>query len=260
MEQREMKTTFTIAGLGLASLLSGAAMAGPVPGQHLSLTYSHAGPYRAVRVNYLYGADAGAANRVSGAYGLAGILNWTNGMKSFCVQVKEDVPQNEAIDFTFEAVESVPDDPPYSDGMGAIRGAMIRDLYSRWWTSVKAASQSGGAGRDLTAAFQAMIWEISHETLSDGGGSEPGELQVNAISLSLGAMQTNSMTTEAAAYFSDMRNSLGGIKHDTWYDHLGGSLWGLSNPLYQDQIIVVPGAGVAFAAIGLAGIRRRRGR
>ena len=29
---------------------------------------------------------------------------------------------------------------------------------------------------------------------------------------------------------------------------------------WKDQIIVVPGAGVAFAAIGLAGIRRRRGR
>ena len=140
--------------------------------------------------------------------------------------------------------------------MGAMRATMIRDLYSRYWPSVNAVEDS--TGRDLCAAFQAMIWEISHETLVDS--QAPGESQVDALNLTEGAMQLALMTDGATNYFYQMKDALGGSRDDEWLDYLGDNLWGLSNPDYQDQIIVVPGAAAGFLGLGIFGARRRRRR
>lgn len=257
---REMTTRTLLFAIGSAAIASSFAVAGPVPGTTIDLEFRTSGPARPVLINYIFGADADAAARAGGSYGYAGFLNWTNGLKSFCVQIKEDIPAGVSVEFTFANLEDVPDDPPYSAGMGLVRAAMLRDLYSRWWSVVDTAGEAATADSDLCAAFQVMIWEISHETLPIGSSTEPGELEVDALALNRGAVQVNNMTTEAASYFDQMLASLGGSKRDTWLDHLGDSLWGLTNPDYQDQILVVPGAGAAFAGLGLVGLRRRRRR
>ena len=255
-----MMTTRTfVAAIGCAAA-SSIALAGPVPGTTIDLEFRTSGPARPVYINYIFGVDSDAVARSGGSYGYAGFLNWTNGLKSFCVQIKEDIPAGVPVEFTFANLEDVPDDPPYSQGMGLVRAAMLQDLYSRWWAAVDVAGEPGTADRDLCAAFQVMIWEISHETLPVGSSTEPGELEHDALALNRGAVQVNSMTAEASSYFDQMLASLGGSKHDTWLNHMGDNLWGLTNPDYQDQIIVVPGAGAAFAGLGLVGLRRRRRR
>ena len=73
----------------------------------------------------------------------------------------------------------------------------------------------------------------------------------------MGAMQTNGLTSGASGIFDDMKASLG---EGGWMDSYGDNLWGLSNPDYQDQLIVVPGGAIGFAGLGLFAARRRRQR
>lgn len=251
-----------LVALGLAVTgLGSSAIAGPVPGQEITLTYKNSGPYRAVRINYLFDSsspvDPGAPNRSGGTFGFAGFVNWDGGVKTFCCQIKEDVDPDEPITFEFALVKNVPDEMPAPGAMGAMRETMIRDLYSRWWSQVNNASDNSD-GRDLCAAFQAMVWEITHETIAPA--SDPGKSQVDALALQLGAMQLNSVTDGTANYFDEMKLSLGGANDDQWLDYIGVNLWGLTSPDYQDQLIVVPGAAAGFIGLGIFGARRRRRR
>lgn len=229
------------------------------PGDEVTLTYQTSGPSNVVTTSFVFGAASDAQNRTSTTRGRAGMIHWLGGKKTFCVQVQEHVGNGDVIDFTYAEVQDTPENFTSSGGMGELRATMIADLYSRWYDSVKNYGPTGGGemGRDMCAAFQAMIWEITHETL--GGGTEPQKSDIDALDLSLGAMQVNEMTDGAISYFEAMKQSLGGGGSD-WIDRMGGTLWGLQSGDYQDQLIVVPGIGVAFAGLGLVGIRRRRNR
>jgi hypothetical protein len=175
---------------------------------------------------------------------------------TFCIQIGEDVEYGDDIEFTFETVESTPDDPPYAGGMGEMRGIMVRDLYSRWYKQVSEAGNDA-AGQALSGAFQIMIWEITHESLAGSASGQPLASTVSQLDIELGAMQTDGVNAAAAGIFADMKASLG---QDGWLDSYADNLWGLSNPTYQDQILVVPGSAIGMAGLGLFGARRRRQR
>ncbi len=248
--------------LGSAVIFGGcnSAMAVDIaPGDEITLEFQASGPANVVRTSYVFGASSNAANRSSTSAGRAGMIHWFGGTKTFCVQIQEHVGTGDIVEFTYANVQDTPEEFNNSNGMGELRAVMITDLYSRWYDSVKNYGPTGGGemARDICAAFQAMIWEITHETL--GGGTEPQKSDIDALNLTLGAMQMNEMTEGAISYFEDMKESLGGGGSD-WIDRMGGTLWGLQSADYQDQLIVVPGVGVAFAGLGLIGVRRRRNR
>jgi hypothetical protein len=252
------KITVLAASFSLGCIAS-AYGADIAPGDEVTLSYQTSGPANVVRTSFVFGASSDATNRSSTSRGRAGMIHWLGGSKSFCVQVQEHVGTGDVIDFTYAEVKDTPENFSSSGGMGELRATMIADLYSRWYDSVKVYGPTGGGemGRDMCAAFQAMIWEITHETL--GGGTEPQKTDIDALNLAVGAMQVNDMTLGAMTYFEAMKESLGGGGSD-WIDRMGGTLWGLQSGDYQDQLIVVPGIGVAFAGLGLVGIRRRRNR
>ena len=253
-------TISVLAGVGLAATMAASAVAGPVPGDTIDLELKNIGPALPVNINYVFGERASSGNRSGGSFGYAGYVNWYGGIRTFCVQIKEGIEPNTMIEYTYTELENTPEGTTEPGQMGQMRATMIRDLYSRWWGQVNSVGMYDTSGSDLCAAFQAMIWEITHETLDDTGTGDPGSTQVDALSLDLGAMQLNGMTTAAADLFSQMKMSLGGSNHDNWKDALGDNLWGLTNPIYQDQIIVVPGAAAGFMGLGVVAARRRRRR
>jgi hypothetical protein len=176
------------------------------------------------------------------------------------VQIKEGIEPDAVIPYTFTEVENTPEGVSEPGPMGMMRETMIRDLYSRWWAPVNSATSFSTSSRDICAAFQAMIWEITHETLDSTGTMDPSSAQVDALALDLGAMQLNSMTSGATDFFYQMKMSLGGSNNDQWLNYLGDGLWGLTNPVHQDQLIVVPGASAGFMGLAAFAARRRRRR
>lgn len=250
----------TLIGVGLTALVASAASADIQKGDEITLEFLTSSPSRTVKTNYLGGANASAANRAGGNYARAGMLNWSNtAIKTFCIQIGEGLAYGDTMDYTYMNIEYTPDDPPYTGGMGVMRATLIRDLYSRWWTQVDAAGNNPYTedSRDMCSAFQAMIWEITHESLTSTDVDVPDAGTVAELSLTLGAMQTNDMTTNAEGIFGMMKASLG---QGGWLDYAGDNLWGLSNPDYQDQIYLVPGGAVGLAGLGFFAARRRRNR
>ena len=259
LEKEEMKKYLGLLCIGTstAAMIAGSAAADYVVGDRIALEFQGSNPRLEVFTSYVEGADSDAANRGPGAYSLAGRLNWIDSdFITFCIQIGEDVEYGDNIEFTFETVESTPDDPPYAGGMGEMRATMVRDLYSRWYNQVSEAGNDD-AGRALSGAFQIMIWEITHESLTGSASGQPIDQTISQLDIGLGAMQTNGVNAAAAGLFNDMKSSLG---MGGWMDSYGDNLWGLSNPTYQDQILVVPGAAVGMAGLGFFGARRRRKR
>lgn len=244
-------------GTSAAAMLAGSASADYVVGDTIALQFQGSNPRLEVFTSYVEGDSSSAVNRGPGAYSLAGRLNWMDSnFITFCIQIGEDVEYGDDIEYTFETLETTPDDPPYAGGMGEMRGIMVRDLYSRWYKRVSEA-ENDAEGQALSGAFQIMIWEITHESLTGSASGQPLDSTVSQLDIELGAMQTNGANAEAAGIFAEMKASLG---QGGWLDAYGDNLWGLSNPTYQDQILVVPGAAVGMAGLGFFGARRRRQR
>ena len=255
-----MKMSKSLIGIGVTMLLCSVATADIQKGDEITLDFQTCSPSRTVKTNYLGSASADAANREGGSYARAGMLKWANTpIRTFCIQIGEGLAYGAKMDYTFMNIENTPDDPPYAGGMGMMRATLIRDLYSRWWSQVDASAGNTqqDEARDLCSAFQAMIWEITHENLTSTNADVPDAGTVAELSATLGAMQTNDMTTNAQGIFGLMKASLG---QGGWLDFAGDNLWGLSNPNYQDQIYLVPGGAVGLAGLGLFGARRRRNR
>ena len=129
--------------------------------------------------------------------------------------------------------------------MGSARSAVMQDLFFRYYDTVIEGSVAEAA------AFQMVIWEISHEM---------DAIDTDAASIVLGL----DFGSGAATFNSSL--VVNGIA-DSMLDSLGSGgfnsyskLLGLTNPEYQDQLIVVPGVGAIAGLGGVAAIRRRRRR
>ena len=206
----------------------------------MQLTYEGMGARRFVSVNF-----NGAASTVRG-----GIFNWQGSLNSFCTQLEENLTLWSTVEYEIVPVELVPDEPPSPGPMGINRATLVRDLYARWYSTVM--SKTGTEARDYAAAFQMNIWELTHQDVDD---STP-VTALAGMSFADGNA-TFSTNSDSQVIANLMLNSLGGGVGDfLGFDQLRG----LTSPINQDQLIVVPGIGGLAAGIGLLGLRRRRRR
>ena len=215
---------------------------------------------------YSYDGDrSSSATAVTGdRAALAGFTSWdvtavdggiyVGTMRTFCVEINEGFP-DDPIDYTITDLESVPEETPPGN-MNANQATMIQDLYNRYYSSIANQGSSSWTNYvDTTAAFQMVIWEISHENFSstDLAGMK-AELNINE-----GAMQVSSMQQgDQATIFSTAADMISSLGTGGWWD---SSQWvyGGTNPDNQDLLIVVPSPAIAgLAGLGLAGMRRRR--
>jgi hypothetical protein len=252
------KTIGLIAAVAAVPCMSGIATAASIGDTYTLSRVGTSG--RVMYVNY-DGTRAWNAGGVSGGqYTIGGAINWNvqmyNGsasggtMKTFCVEISEGFP-DDPIQYTLADPTGVPEESPPGN-MSANQSQMMQDLYSRYYGSVTAASGSWGSYLDDAAAFQLVIWEISHENFSDASDLS---VMKSELDITLGALVATDY------YSSDVLNNanamIAALGTGGWNNY--SSLFGGTNPTNQDILIVVPSPAIAgLAGLGLVGMRRRR--
>ena len=238
-----MKTT----GLAIAAALGVSAAASA---NSLTLTFLGFGDSTTTGVRY--NSNLGWSSRSS-----ASLTNITVGVHrwgiygqeraTFCTQLFEGVTVGQTYTFNVVAPSQVPeaDDPTNAPGpMGAIKAALINDLYRRYYADLAGATQIG--------AFQLAIYEITHENLAATSASQA----VSQLALDKGAFQSG----KAGGLYATAASMLASLGQGG-FGSMGPNLLGLSNASAQDQLLVVPiGAPAVLAGFGLIGLgfMRRR--
>ncbi len=253
---------FGLATAAVAALASSAS-AGLVVGDTITLSRITTSPGRLVTINFDGSiTSSSSAARTGGDAAQAGQQNFdhllTNGntaygtIVAFCAEVAEAFP-DDPIQYTMVDPTGVPEEAPPGN-MSANQSALMQDLYAKQYADVANTSNDGSWSNasDESAAFQLVVWEISHESFTSTTlAGMAGEL-----SLSLGAFQaTDTYNANVATIASGMIAGLGG---GSGFE-LFSSLLGGTNPDNQDLLIVVPSPAIAgLAGLGLVGMRRRR--
>lgn len=224
---------------GLATATTG--QADIMVGDSVDLTFAGTEATRAV--SWEFDGGTGSSN--------AGVLLWGGGVRSFCVQLEENIAGGQTVTFDAVAPDALPDQPPLPGPMGAARSLVMQDLFSRWYDDVM-----GRTGSDLknhAAAFQMVIWEISHEMSAAGDAAGI----FSGLDLASGDMLFDPGANSATVYgiANSMLGSLGNGGFSSY-----SRLVGLTNDTYQDQLVVVPGVGSLAALMGVAAVGRRRRR
>ena len=243
---KAMKKTTLLAGGAITVLASAIVAHGDVVvGDTLNLTFDGVGPARSVTWTFDDGTDVNS-NTTN-----AGVLNWRGGIQSFCIQLDENIGVGSSVLFDVVSPEDLPDQPPLPGPMGSSRSLVMQDLFARNYDFVM--SQTGDDARDWSAAFQVMVWEISHELSADttDAGSLLAGLAIESGQASFDA------SSDVLGFAQSMLDGLGGgVGEFRGFD----SLLGLTNENKQDQLFVVPGAGALAGLLGVAAMRRRRDR
>jgi len=233
-----MKTVNGMVAKAAGAVLVALATAGVARGDTMTLTFDGVSPGRSIGWSLNYGGSGTSS---------VGVFNWAGGVRTFCAQIEENISVGQTVTFDVVDVAEVPDggagnDPTQPNQMGATKSAQVQTAYALWYANSLMASA------DLSAAFQMVIWEISHE---QGGMS--GGYKINTGSARFTSNST--VESQATAWLDEInsRTLTGGL--------LGFSqLRGLTHVNYQDQLIVVPGAGSLAGLAGIAAIGRRRRR
>lgn len=231
----------------------------------VNLTFDGYGAGLVMKLSYQSNQSFSAVNRNSGSNIQAREHNFTNTansvqMRNYCVQVFESVSPGNTYSYDQVAVENVPDFPPGPGPMGAVRAALMRNLYGRFYSQV-----SDGTDNIKCAAFAMLVWEISHENLTGAGATATAVLNSGAINVSLGAFQasaTGTLTGDRLAAFNQAQSWIATMVAQSNVLKDNVNIYGLTNPLAQDHIgvlIPVP-APALLAGLGLVGVvsgRRR---
>jgi hypothetical protein len=250
-----------IAGTIAVVSTANSASAGLVIGDVISVS-RQASNGRLVTINFDYSRASNASAVTGGNLAMAGTVDFTllsvnstaNGggtLTAFCVEINEGFP-DDPIDYTLVAPTSVPEEVP-PNVMTSNQSQMMQDLYSRYYADVmESGSESWVSYTDEMAAFQLVIWEISHENFSD---TSDLSVMKSELDITLGAMQATDY------YSSDVLNAanamITALGTGGWNNF--GALLGGTNPTNQDLLIVVPSPAIAaLAGLGLVGMRRRR--
>lgn len=184
---------------------------------------------------------------------------WTNqygrDVVTYCIQLFEGATVGDTYTFDLhENLTEVPESPPYPGPMNLAQTGLLEDLYARYVDMHTGHLLDGTALTDgfsyetAASSFQLVVWEIVHESISDGSldGAQA------ELSLDLGAFRADTSTH----ILGDEATSLimGSLGENGWFD-TRGKLIGLSNPGAQDQLMVVPlPLPAVLAGIGLAGM------
>ena len=248
-----------------AAAVAPAAMAGLEIGSTVDLMHMDTATQgRSLRFIYDGSLSAGAPKYTGGVggttFGVAGlnVFSYCNPsrpgqVRGFCVEVKEGFERGVCISYDVKDYNDVPEEnPPGSIGSNMNRSTLIGDLYARHYSFAIEVSGDFQDWKDRIAGFQLAVWEISHEDLT----GDPTQA-VSELDLFAGAFQVfdGSITAEALMYADMFMSSLG----DGGQFRTVSNLLGLSNPDYQDVLVVVPSPAIAgLAGLGLIGLRRRR--
>ena len=239
-------------GLAAATSVASSAAAGLEPGDMITLSRIGLGNGHAVMINYDATRTYDQVVNGPSQFALAGTNVFaasTGGrVKTFCVELNEGFEDGDLV-YTATDLGGVPEHQPPGN-MTMAKQVIMQDLYARWYDSIF--THSFTEMNDVAAAFQLLVWEISHESFTSETDASSG---VAEMSLSAGAMAATDFGGSAvSALVQDMIDSLGdgGFRAD--YRVLG-----LTNPDSQDMLIVVPSpAVIGLAGLGLVGLRRRR--
>jgi len=253
----------------MKSLISAVALCGitaAASATSVNLTFDGYGAGVTIRLNYSQSANYSAANRGGGSLIKATEHTFTNTansqtMRNYCVQIFESVSAGNTYTYNEVSVNDVPDYPPGPGPMGALRGALMKNLYARFYNQVEA-----GTDNVKCAAFSLLVWEISHESLGGAGATATDVLNSGALNVTLGAFQASNVGTlsgdqlaavnQAQSWIASMVANSGNIR--------GYGIYGLTNPTAQDHIgVTVPvPAPAILAGLGLVGAvsGRRRSR
>lgn len=182
---------------------------------------------------------------------------WTSeggdSLTTWCIEIFQGLTLGETVTFDIvDPTEAPGAGPPNPGPMTAGEAAVLSDVFARWIDP-----STGGIGGDAetadarAAAFQLVVWEITHENFSatdrDGVAGQ--------IDLGMGGLQAALTGDDDVAFW--VNEIVGSIGEEGW---LESELLGLINDEAQDQIILVPAPG-ALALLGLgsfAAVRRRR--
>jgi hypothetical protein len=232
------------------TLASSAVLATPVMaeafdvGDEVTLTFKNVFASRAVSAYYTDGST------VFDKVVTAGRLDFSGGVKTFCIQLLEGISVGESRQFDVVDLDQVPEAPPGPGPMGEARATLIRDLYARHYHDLLAAT--GADARNQSAAFATILWEITHQ--------DSTETTAAGILGDLDFAAGNARFNSSSSVMTFANNWLSGLGGGTG-DFLGfAGLRGLSDPTTQDFITVVPGPAGMMALVGMAGVRRPRRR
>jgi hypothetical protein len=271
---REMK--FALCAAGLAAIVASSATAGLQIGDSVTLSRVSTSPTRMVTVNFDYSRTASASAVTGGTVALAGVTTFnvisvtTSGgtttagagqMSGFCVEFAEAFVDDPIV-YDIVPVTSVPEENPPGN-MSANQAALMADLYSRSYAgSLDSGSGSWSDRQNNAAAFQLVVWEISHENF---GATDLSGMQAE-LNIGLGAFQvtdaTNGDSAAATAVAELANNMIAALGSGGWNQF--GALVGATNGSAgsvdnQDFLFVVPSPAIAgLAGLGLVGMRRRR--
>ncbi len=247
----DRKSSIIVGGMvAVASCIASTASA-----DNWTLTFTSLGPAKVIGANFNHtrAYNAGPVSSFSNYW--AGEMKWKNAQgkqfKTYCTQINEHINYNQTVTYQQVALEAVPDSPPAPGPMGALKATVIRDLYARFYHTVKA------SGSDtLNAAFQCLVWEITHEnTNAQTAAGVLGQLDLGkgAFQLKVDGNNNNAGVFGAA---NSMLAELGGSSDDDFrFLSNGDNLRGLRHDTAQDQILVVPiPAPALMAAAGLLGV------
>ena len=252
----------TIGLIAGAIAVASSANAGLVIGDVITVSRTGASPQRLVTANYDGSRSSSASGVTGGNAAQAGVNNFThlttNGntaygtIQAFCVEIAEAFP-DDPISYTMVAPTQVPEETPPGN-MTANQSQMMQDLYSRFYTDVMDTSNDGSWSNasDEAAAFQLVIWEISHENFSD---TSDLAVMKSELSITLGAMVITDYFSSDV--LNDANTMIAALGTGGWNNF--GALLGGTNGTNQDLLIVVPTPAIAgLACLGLVGMRRRR--
>lgn len=266
---------FALCAAGLTAMVASSATAGLEIGDSVTLSRVSTSPQRQVTVNFDYSRSSGASGVTGGSLGIAGIttfdiISTTSGgtttpgygqMSGFCVEFAESFI-DDPITYDIVEVTQVPEENPPGN-MSANQATMMADLYSRYYaSSTETAGTSWTNRQNNAAAFQLVVWEISHENF---GASDLAGMQAE-LNIGLGAFvvtdATNGDSAAATAVSELANNMIAALGSGGWNQF--GALVGATNGASgsndnQDFLFVVPSPAIAgLAGLGLVGMRRRR--
>jgi hypothetical protein len=220
----------------LAAVLAVAiAVAGVTPSRadYVKATFSDVNPGEVVTIT----TGAGTSSATS-ATGWAGFYNFTNAsgylsgnLKAFCIDVSQDINQNQTVTFNVADLANAPDDGAGSSTfMGTTKANLIRELWYRDYGLA-------GLSNSNAAAFQIAIWKIINETDS----TYAADVTQGTFTVS----DNNDKTTLTTA--NKWLSGLTGKGPDDSY------LIALTNSTYQDYVVEATPTppGLLLGAIGL---------
>jgi len=217
--------------------LASAMLAGAASADTLTLTFSGVNP----EVNVSFSTNSGGT--WDGTQ--AGVFTWNGGYKTFCTELGEHIGGGQTVTYNCVAPSQVPTNPGF---MGTVRAEALQTLFALNYNAGMLASGT------QSAAFQALIWEISHDTTLDDSSYDT---LVDGLGLGTGSFR---LTSGDGGVLTAADGFIGALQARTTYLAYD-NLVGLQNYGAQDQLIVVPLPTTAMLAglglIGAAATRRR---